>query len=67
MVGTGVMGSPWPGRCSCRPRVTVWNRTAARADRWRRRRTIAGSLPEAIAASDVTFMCVSNQAAADEL
>ena len=69
MVGTGVMGSALAGALlRAGHQVTVWNRTAARAEPLREAgATVAGSLPEAIAASDVTFMCVSNQAAADEL
>jgi 3-hydroxyisobutyrate dehydrogenase-like beta-hydroxyacid dehydrogenase len=69
MVGTGVMGSALAGALlRAGHRVTVWNRSAARAEPLREAgATVAGSLPEAIAASDVTFMCVSNQAAAEEL
>lgn len=69
MVGTGVMGSAL-ARALLRAghALTVWNRTAARAEPLADAgATIAASLPEAIAASEVTFMCVSNQAAADEL
>jgi 3-hydroxyisobutyrate dehydrogenase-like beta-hydroxyacid dehydrogenase len=69
MVGTGVMGSALAGALlRAGHQVTVWNRTAARAEPLREAgASVAGSLPEAIAASDVTLMCVSNQAAADEL
>jgi 3-hydroxyisobutyrate dehydrogenase-like beta-hydroxyacid dehydrogenase len=69
MVGTGTMGSALArALLQAGHAVTVWNRTAARAEPLAQAgATIAGSLPEAIAATDVTFMCVSNQAAADEL
>jgi 3-hydroxyisobutyrate dehydrogenase-like beta-hydroxyacid dehydrogenase len=69
MVGTGVMGSALAGALlRAGHQVTVWNRSASRAEPLREAgATVAGSLPEAIAASDVTFMCVSNQAAGDEL
>jgi 3-hydroxyisobutyrate dehydrogenase-like beta-hydroxyacid dehydrogenase len=69
MVGTGVMGSALArAMLGAGHHVTVWNRTAARTEPLREAgAAIAGSLPEAIAASDVTFMCVSNQAAAEEL
>jgi 3-hydroxyisobutyrate dehydrogenase-like beta-hydroxyacid dehydrogenase len=69
MVGTGVMGTALArALLGAGHATTVWNRTVARAEPLGGAgATIADSLPEAIDASDVIFMCVSNQAAADEL
>jgi len=65
VIGTGTMGSALArallggGR-----RVTVWNRTAARAEPLRGEgATVAGDLVDALRASDVTVMCVADQVA----
>ena len=48
--------------------VTVWNRTPARAQPLvEDGATLSSGLNDAISASEVTLMCVSNQAAVHEL
>ena len=62
-VGLGVMGYPMAGHLAkAGHRVTVYNRTRARADAWRDEHggAIAATPAEAAAAADVVFMCVGN-------
>lgn len=64
VAGTGTMGSAL-ARALLRAgtAVTVWNRTAARAEPLRADgAAVAADLPSALAASDVTVMCVADQA-----
>jgi 3-hydroxyisobutyrate dehydrogenase-like beta-hydroxyacid dehydrogenase len=64
LIGTGTMGSAL-ARALLRggSKVTVWNRTAARAEPLREEGAIvAGGLVDALSASDVTIMCVADQA-----
>ncbi len=62
-VGLGVMGYPMAGHLAkAGHRVTVYNRTRARADAWRDEHggTVAATPAEAAGAADVVFMCVGN-------
>ncbi|MYE24203.1 MAG: NAD(P)-dependent oxidoreductase, partial [Gammaproteobacteria bacterium] len=62
-VGLGVMGYPMAGHLAkAGHRVTVYNRTRARADAWRDEHggAVAATPAEAAAAADVVFMCVGN-------
>ena len=62
-VGLGVMGYPMAGHLAkAGHRVTVYNRTRARADAWLDEHggAVAGTPAEAAAAADVVFMCVGN-------
>ena len=62
-VGLGVMGYPMAGHLAkAGHRVTVYNRTRARADAWRDEYggAVAATPAEAAAAAEVVFMCVGN-------
>ena len=62
-VGLGVMGYPMAGHLAkAGHRVTVYNRTRARADAWLSEHggAVAATPAEAAAAADVVFMCVGN-------
>ena len=62
-VGLGVMGYPMAGHLAkAGHRVTVYNRTRARADAWRDEHggAVVATPAEAAAAADVVFMCVGN-------
>ncbi len=69
VVGTGVMGSAIArAMLTGGHHVTVWNRTRARAEALAAEGAkLDEDLPAAIRASQVTLMCVSNQAAVDEM
>jgi 3-hydroxyisobutyrate dehydrogenase-like beta-hydroxyacid dehydrogenase len=69
VIGAGTMGAALARALLARGRrVTVWNRTASRAEVLRTDGAeIAASAAAAIEASDLTIMCVSNQAAATEV
>src|SRR5437879_11244168 len=69
VVGAGVMGSALAAAFLAGERpVTVWNRTSSRAEPLREAgAALADSLADAVRASDVTVMCVADQAAAAEL
>jgi 3-hydroxyisobutyrate dehydrogenase-like beta-hydroxyacid dehydrogenase len=69
VVGAGVMGSALArALLAAGHPVTVWNRTPYRAEPLHAAgATLGMSLVEAIEASEVTVMCVANQAAASEL
>ncbi|HVT13468.1 MAG TPA: NAD(P)-dependent oxidoreductase [Fimbriimonadaceae bacterium] len=72
-VGLGVMGGPMAGHLAkAGNEVTVWNRTAAKAEPVREAgATVAGSLADLGAACDIVFLCVSRsedvEACLDEL
>lgn len=60
-LGLGVMGGPMAGHlASAGHRMTVWNRTRAKADAWveEYRGRIAGTPAEAVAGADLVFACV---------
>ncbi|MGQ9365388.1 NAD(P)-dependent oxidoreductase [Azospirillum sp. ST 5-10] len=62
-LGLGVMGFPMAGHLAARGHaVTVWNRTAAKAEAWAARHPgrAAASAAEAAAGADMVFMCVGN-------
>ena len=62
-IGLGVMGFPMAGHLvKAGHGVTVWNRTAARAETWvaRHKGRVAASPREAAATADIVFMCVGN-------
>jgi 3-hydroxyisobutyrate dehydrogenase-like beta-hydroxyacid dehydrogenase len=69
VIGTGTMGSALARAFLAGDyEVTVWNRTRSRAERLESQGArVAGSLAEAIGASDLIVMCVATQAAADEV
>jgi 3-hydroxyisobutyrate dehydrogenase-like beta-hydroxyacid dehydrogenase len=69
VIGTGTMGSAL-SRALLRgaSEVTVWNRTAARAEPLREEgASVAGDLVDALRASDSAVMCVADQAAMQSL
>ena len=62
-VGLGIMGFPMAGHLvKAGHTVTVWNRTAARAEKWvaQHKGRAAASPREAAATADIAFMCVGN-------
>ncbi len=62
-VGLGVMGYPMAGHLArAGHRVTVWNRTRAKAERWQREHggAVAASPREAAAAAEFVFTCVGD-------
>jgi 3-hydroxyisobutyrate dehydrogenase-like beta-hydroxyacid dehydrogenase len=62
-IGLGVMGYPMAGHLArCGHRVTVYNRTAARAERWcsEHRGRRAASAAEAARGARIVFCCVGN-------
>ena len=62
-IGLGVMGYPMAGHLAAAGHeVTVYNRTAAKAERWlgEHRGTRAGTPAEAAAAAEIAFCCVGN-------
>ena len=64
-LGLGVMGFPMAGHLAAvGHEVTVYNRTAARAERWVEKHggASAGTPAEAAEGSDVVFCCVGNDA-----
>jgi len=69
VVGTGTMGSALArALLAGGHEVTVWNRTAARAEPLREAgASVAAELVQGVRASAVTIMCVADQAAAREL
>ena len=69
VIGTGVMGSALArALAAAGHQVTAWNRTHSRARPLASAGVnVAESLPDAVGASDLVLMCVSNQAAAAEL
>ena len=67
-IGTGLMGAPMAGRLldTGNP-VTVWNRTAAKAEPLVARGAALGASPADVAAkSDIVFMCLTDTAAVRE-
>ncbi len=68
VLGLGLMGTALvQALMNAGHSVTVWNRTAAKADPFTAKGArAAASAAEAIAASDVTLVCVTNHAAAME-
>ena len=69
VIGAGVMGSALTrALLAGGQNVTVWNRTAARAESLREAGAeLAGGVVEAIRAGDVIVICIANQAAVTEL
>lgn len=66
VVGLGSMGSALATTLAERGhRVTVWNRTRDRARRLADRVRLAASAEDAVLASDVTIVCVTDQVAAE--
>lgn len=67
-LGLGVMGAPMAGHLArAGHRVTVWNRTAAKADAWLQRHggldvAAAPSVAEAVRDAQVVLSCVGNDA-----
>ncbi|WP_121118413.1 NAD(P)-dependent oxidoreductase [Croceibacterium ferulae] len=67
-LGIGVMGAPMAGHLArAGHRVTVWNRTAAKAESWVQRHdgldvASAPSVAEAVQAAQVVLCCVGNDA-----
>jgi 3-hydroxyisobutyrate dehydrogenase-like beta-hydroxyacid dehydrogenase len=62
-VGLGVMGFPMAGHLRAKGHeVTVWNRSAAKAEAWRERHggAVASSPREAAEAVEIVFACVGN-------
>jgi len=62
-IGLGIMGFPMAGHLvKAGHVVTVWNRTAARAEKWvaQHKGRAAASPREAAATADIVFMCVGN-------
>jgi len=62
-IGLGVMGAPMAGHlASAGHDVRVYNRSAAKADRWagEHRGTVAASPAAAAAGADAVFICVGN-------
>jgi 3-hydroxyisobutyrate dehydrogenase-like beta-hydroxyacid dehydrogenase len=62
-VGLGVMGFPMAGHLRAKGHeVTVWNRSAAKAEAWRERHggAVASSPREAAEAAEIVFACVGN-------
>ncbi len=62
-VGLGVMGFPMAGHLKAKGHeVTVWNRSAAKAEAWRERHggAVAASPREATEAAEIVFACVGN-------
>jgi 3-hydroxyisobutyrate dehydrogenase len=62
-VGLGVMGFPMAGHLRAKGHeVTVWNRSAGKAQAWRERHggEVAATPREAAAAAEVVFACVGN-------
>lgn len=67
-LGLGVMGTPMAGHLArAGHRVTVWNRTAAKAEHWLQRHdglqvASAASVAEAVGDAQVVLCCVGNDA-----
>ena len=62
-LGLGVMGFPMAGHLrAAGHEVTVWNRTAAKAQAWAARHDgkVAGSPADAARQADVVFMCLGD-------
>src|SRR5690554_6809643 len=62
-LGMGVMGAPMAGHLAAKGHdVTIWNRTAAKADAWVARHggTAAASAAEAAAGAEIVFACLGN-------
>ena len=62
-IGLGVMGYPMAGWLSSKGyRVTVYNRTRAKAEAWGKTHggRVADSIPEAVADADIVFTCVGD-------
>ncbi len=67
-IGTGLMGAPMTGRLlDAGNTVTVWNRTASKAEPLVARGAALGESPADVAAkSDIVFMCLTDTKAARE-
>ncbi|MGY6536999.1 MAG: NAD(P)-dependent oxidoreductase [Pararhodobacter sp.] len=67
-IGTGLMGAPMTGRLlDAGNTVTVWNRTAAKAEPLVARGAALGASPADVATkSDIVFMCLTDTAAVRE-
>ena len=62
-LGLGVMGFPMAGHLRAKGHeVTVWNRSAAKAEAWRERHggAVASSPRQAAEAAEIVFACVGN-------
>jgi len=68
-IGTGLMGAPMTARLlAAGHEVTVWNRTASKADQLVKKGALRADSPASVArAAEIVMMCVTDQHAAEEV